>query len=374
MRKSTDCNVSRLYSDTIRVSKNILEDHMKSRIYIENYPKKIIELSEIINQSKNSYEEMAETIRCYVEEGFLLPVKSSGLNGRRPALYNKYKILKPEKDHRESFEKIKLLHGRFDHQYYLTHPEQYERISEEIEALSSFLWSRSEELLEPMSINERSFSIFGKEKLLKSIENQFSSYFRMQGFSFEDLHTYPTPEPFFEYIHPSLKEGQILIVENKDTWYTLRKIMREENKPVVFGIPVKVLLYGEGKKITRQSGRLREYMEEVLGEHQNDFYYFGDLDYEGISIYQETKEKNPEVNVKLLLKAYEAMLEEKLQKAYPETRDHRTPRADLEDFLANFSEEHQKKILQILEKGRYIPQEILNWSLLKSKMEGIEHV
>ncbi|HBW14534.1 MAG TPA: hypothetical protein DEF30_12025 [Proteiniclasticum sp.] len=374
MRKSTDCNVSRLYSDTIRVSKNILEDHMKSRIYIENYPKKIIELSEIINQSKNSYEEMAETIRCYVEEGFLLPVKSSGLNGRRPALYNKYKILKPEKDHRESFEKIKLLHGRFDHQYYLTHPEQYERISEEIEELSSFLWSRSEELLEPMSINERSFSIFGKEKLLKSIENQFSSYFRMQGFSFEDLHTYPTPEPFFEYIHPSLKEGQILIVENKDTWYTLRKIMREENKPVVFGIPVKVLLYGEGKKITRQSGRLREYMEEVLGEHQNDFYYFGDLDYEGISIYQEAKEKNPEVNVKLLLKAYEAMLEEKLQKAYPETRDHRTPRADLEGFLANFSEEHQKKILQILEKGRYIPQEILNWSLLKSKMKGIEHV
>lgn len=374
MRKSTDCNVSLLYSDTIRVSKNILEDHMKSRIYIENYPKKIIELSEIINQSKNSYEEMAETIRCYVEEGFLLPVKSSGLNGRRPALYNKYKILKPEKDHRESFEKIKLLHGRFDHQYYLAHPEQYERISEEIEALSSFLWSRSEELLEPMSINERSFSIFGKEKLLKSIENQFSSYFRMQGFSFEDLHTYPTPEPFFEYIHPSLKEGQILIVENKDTWYTLRKIMREENKPVVFGIPVKVLLYGEGKKITRQSGRLREYMEEVLGEHQNDFYYFGDLDYEGISIYQEAKEKNPEVNVKLLLKAYEAMLEEKLQKAYPETRDHRTPRADLEGFLANFSEEHQKKILQILEKGRYIPQEILNWSLLKSKMKGIEHV
>jgi hypothetical protein len=374
MRKSTDCNVSLLYSDTIRVSKNILEDHMKSKIYIENYPKKIIELSEIINQSKNSYEEMAETIRCYVEEGFLLPVKSSGLNGRRPALYNKYKILKPEKDHRESFEKIKLLHGRFDHQYYLTHPEQYERISEEIEALSSFLWSRSEELLEPMSINERSFSIFGKEKLLKSIENQFSSYFRMQGFSFEDLHTYPTPEPFFEYIHPSLKEGQILIVENKDTWYTLRKIMREENKPVVFGIPVKVLLYGEGKKITRQSGRLREYMEEVLGEHQNDFYYFGDLDYEGISIYQEAKEKNPEGNVKLLLKAYEAMLEEKLQKAYPETRDHMTPRADLEGFLANFSEEHQKKILQILEKGRYIPQEILNWSLLKSKMKGIEHV
>lgn len=347
---------------------------MKTKIYIESYPKKTIELSEIIGHTKDGYEEVAECIRTYVEEGLLVPVKASGLNGRRPALYNKYKIVRPEKDYTDTFEKIRLLHARFDHQYYLSRPEQYETIKDDIESLSDFLWTRSQELQEPMSINERSFAIFGKEKLLKSIEHQFSTYFRMQGFRFEDLHTYPTPEPFFEYMNPDVSQGHILIVENKDTWYTLRKIMREEHKPVLFGIPIKVLLYGEGKKITRQSGRLLEYMEEVLGEHDAVFYYFGDLDYEGISIYQEAKEKNPEVDLKLLVKAYEAMLEEKLPKEYPETRDHRAPRADLDAFLSHFREDHQKKILQILEKGRYIPQEILSHRLLRSRMEGQSHV
>lgn len=352
----------------------ILEEGMKSKIYIEAYPKKMIELSEIIRNSTEDYEEVVEGVRRFVEEGTLLPVKASGLNGRRPALYNRYKILRPEKDYKEIYVSIKLLHARFDHQYYLSHPEQYLSSREDLEALSEYLWKRSSELQTPMSINERSFSIFGKEKLLKSVENQFSTTFKMKGFTFEDLNTYPTPEPFFEYIHPSLSEGEILIVENKDTWYTLRKIMKEENMPILFGIPFKVLLYGEGKKITRQSGRLREYIEEVLGENPYSFYYFGDLDYEGISIYQEAKEKNPEVEIRLLLEAYELMLEEKCLKAYPDTRDHRAPRADLDSFLSHFRSEHQEKILHILEKGQYIPQEILNYKILKSKMKGLSDV
>ena len=347
---------------------------MKAKSYIEKYPKKIIEVTEIIRNSRDNYEAAAVDVRRLVEEGLLIPVKASGLNGRSPVLYNKYKIIRLERDYTEAFGKIKLLHARFDHHYYLTHPELYLSNAEEIESLSDFLWNRSIELQEPMSINERSFSIFGKEKLLKSIENQFSTYFRMQGFTLEDLHTYPTPEPFFEYIHPGITKGDILIIENKDTWYTLRKIMREEDKPILFGILFKVLIYGEGKKITRQSGRLREYIEEILGDEEPDFYYFGDLDYEGISIYQEAKSKNPEVEISLLVEAYEAMLEEKPLKDYPVTRDHRTPRADLESFLSHFNLEQQERIRNILENGQYIPQEILNHKILRSRMKGQRHV
>ncbi len=343
---------------------------MKTRSYIEKYPKKTIELNEILRNTAETYEEAAGEIRKLVEEGILIPVKASGFNGRSPVLYNKYKIVRSDKDFTEAFSKIKLLHARFDHQYYLTHPEHYLSNTEEIDALSSFLWKRSLELKAPMSINERSFSIFGKEKLLKSIEHQFSTYFRMKGFTLEDLHTYPTPEPFFEYIHPEIEKGEILIIENKDTWYTLRKIMREDDKPILFGIPFKVLLYGEGKKITRQSGRLREYIEEILGEERPDFYYFGDLDYEGISIYQEAKMKNPEVHIKLLVDAYEAMLEVHPMTEYPKTRDQRAPRADLESFLSHFKTDHQEKIVRILEKGQYIPQEILNHKILRSRMKG----
>lgn len=169
----TDCSVLLQYPDIIRVLKIIPEVKMKTRSYIEKYPKKTIELSEILRNTAETYEEAANEIRRMVEEGILIPVKASGFNGRSPVLYNKYKIVKSDKDYTEVFAKIKLLHARFDHQYYLRHPEHYLSIEEEINALSSFLWKRSLELKEPMSINERSFSIFGKEKLLKSIEHQF---------------------------------------------------------------------------------------------------------------------------------------------------------------------------------------------------------
>lgn len=182
-------------------------------------------------------------------------MKASGLNGRRPSLYNRYKCNQPEKDYGE-------VHPRFDHQHYLSHPEQFLASQEDLEALSDFLWKRSSELETPMSINEHSFSIFGKEKLLKSVEKQFSTYFRLPMFSFEELNAYPTPEPFFEFISPDRERGAVLIIENKDTWYTLRKLMKEEHASTLFGISLKVFLYGEGKKITRQSGRLREYQVE----------------------------------------------------------------------------------------------------------------
>lgn len=347
---------------------------MKVRKYIEKFPKKIIGAAELMEKILSPYGLLVDEVTQLVQEGVLEPVKSSGLNGRRPVLYNRYRIVRNEKDYSDVYGRIRLLHGKFDHQYYLDHPESYLEQEEDIRALSDFLWHRAKELETPMSINERSFSIFGKEKLLKSMEKKFSSCFRLRDFTWEDLNIYATPEPFFEYIHPGASEGDILVVENKDTWYTLRKIMREEDKVRLFSIDLKVLLYGEGKKITRQSGRLREYSEEVLGEGDHIFYYFGDLDYEGISIFQEAKQENPEIQMILLTPAYELMLTLSENMKYPMTRDHRMPRADVAAFLALFSEDHQKKILDILEGGYYIPQEILNYSTLKSLMKGNSHV
>ena len=347
---------------------------MKVKKYIEKFPKKIMNASELMEKIIVPYDLLVEEVNQLVSEGVLAPVKSSGTNGRRPVLYNRYRIIKSEKDYSDVYGKIRLLHGKFDHQYYLDHPESYLDQEEDIRALSNFLWHRAKELETPMSINERSFSIFGKEKLLKSVEKKFGSCFHLRDFIWEDLNIYATPEPFFEYIHPNIPEGDILVVENKDTWYTLRKIMRDEDKVHLFGIDFRVLLYGEGKKITRQSGRLREYSEEVLGDKDHRFYYFGDLDYEGISIFQEAKQKNPEIRMELLTPAYELMLTLSENMRYPMTRDHRMPRADVTAFLALFSEDHQKKILDILESGCYIPQEILSYTTLRSLMKGNSYV
>jgi len=62
---------------------------LKAESYIEKYPKKIIEVAEIIRNSGDNYEEAAIDVRRLVEEGTLNPVKASGLNGRSPVLYYK---------------------------------------------------------------------------------------------------------------------------------------------------------------------------------------------------------------------------------------------------------------------------------------------
>ena len=79
----------------------------------------------------------------------------------------------------------------------------------------------------PLSINERSLQIFGNEKFLaspdcKKILNQY-------GLSMGLFNVYSTPEPFIYYTkHNDSKNA--LIVENKDTWYTMRKILMDTGK------------------------------------------------------------------------------------------------------------------------------------------------
>lgn len=343
---------------------------MDLKKWLEEKTKKTIELSEIMSSYGKGYEALCQEIKEMIELGLLLPVKASGQNGRRPVLYNRYKIQRKASDYSEALEEIRYLYPKFDHQYYMDHPEQYLKTREEILALSRFLWDRRGELERPMSINERSFSIFGKEKFLKTNENLFDGIFRMKEFSIEALNYYSTPEPFFEYVFDEPKDKNILIIENKDTWYTLRKVMNDTKRNRIFDVEINRLLYGEGKKVTRSTGRLKEYHDEFLGEGNHRFYYFGDLDYEGISIFQELVSMNPDMEIHLFKELYSMMLEERKNMVLPETRDHRDPRAKLDDFLLNFTVQEKIIIRELLTASQYIPQEIVNYPVFYNLVKG----
>jgi hypothetical protein len=119
--------------------------------------------------------------------------------------------------------------------------------------LDSWLKENQELLKTPVSINERSFQIFHQEKALrenKDLAAVLNFNIRYSGI----LNYYETPEPFFTHnIKPYDEKTtvNILISENKDTWYTLRKIMNASSK-YAFGIRFHILMYGEGKKINRK--------------------------------------------------------------------------------------------------------------------------
>jgi len=314
------------------------------------------------------YEDFAAFIYQYVEESILAPVKSAGKNGRRPSLYNKYWIVKPESDYSTALEEIKLLHPWFNHSKYAKHPEMYVRYKREIDLISNFIWKNADRLKEPMSMNERSFQIWGMEKLLKD-KSIIKSIFNYNDWHLSLLNFYETPEPFFEYNFSNENEMNILIVENKDTWFSLRKIMQENKLNHLFR-NYQVLLYGEGKKITSRN-RLKEY-DNLLTGSINRYYYFGDLDYEGIEIYQTLLENNKELDINLCAELYSWMLVEAKEYSLPRTRSGQK-KVDINAFLKSFTVQECEEIKAILDNGLYIPQEILNYPLLKGKMmEGLK--
>ena len=331
---------------------------------------KSISTDHIFKMSGNLlYEDFVELINKHVKEKLLEPVKSSGTNGRRPALYNKYRILKERTDYSNVQEDIKMLHPRFNHSKYAKHPEEYLKYKKQIDSLSKFLWRNASSLNTPMAINERSFQIWGEEKLLKN-SSVIKSIFQYNNWDLSTLNFFETPEPFFEYVFSNEDHMNILIIENKDTWYSLRRVMSEDKLNLLFR-PYHVLLYGEGKKIIRKTGRLGEY-DRLLEARVRKYYYFGDIDYEGIDIFQTLIKYNSDLDICLCHELYSWMLREAREYDLPEAKKGQK-KADLQEFAKHFEHDEGIQIENILEQGRFIPQEILNYSLFRSKMkEGLE--
>ncbi len=133
----------------------------------------------------------------------------------------------------------------------------------------------SEELHTPLAKNERAYQIWNDEKILdNSLCKSMIKWNELE----KMLNYYLTPEPFFDYLHTKKEKMTMLIIENKDTWYTMRKIMNEQKGECYLGSQeIDGLIYGEGNKITKPQA-LEEYEEKIL-QRKCQFLYWGDLDY-----------------------------------------------------------------------------------------------
>lgn len=105
-------------------------------------------------------------INQLVEEGFITPIQISGKNHRSIALFNKYKRLdKKAKMHQSEIEKLlSSYHPRMKLQYYINRKEEYVYDKVYLEAIDYHLKS-SDPIW--MSVNERSYLLFGDEKWLQ---------------------------------------------------------------------------------------------------------------------------------------------------------------------------------------------------------------
>lgn len=305
------------------------------------------------------YEEQYRRILYLLDAGMIKPVKASGTNGKSPALYREYWLTEEKKDYTELRDELKYqLVPLISVDYYLAHPETYGQDREWVLMLNAYLKDRRELLGHQESVNERSFEIWNREKFLT--REQGKKILKRCGIDSDFLNTYGTTEPLSYYSHTRTVPQNLLILENKDTFYSMRRHLLEGQKEI-FGVPVGTLIYGAGKGIWKSFQDFELCVEPYMKAEGNKIYYFGDLDYEGIGIYESLKELCEGTReIKPFVPAYEAMLKKAGQvQRLPDTKEQQN-RNIKEAFFSYFTLEQKEEMRRILESGRYVPQEILN--------------
>lgn len=269
--------------------------------------------------------------------------------------------MKQEEEKVDYTSEIQTLCNMLNIEEYLKKPKTYEKHRELLLRLNTFLIQNKEELSTPVSKNERAYQIWNDEKMLdNSLCQNIIKWNKLE----EKMNYYLTPEPFFDYIHNKKEKMNILVIENKDTWYTMRKVMNKyQESCYLCNIEINGLLYGEGNKITKQQ-KLEEYEKETI-QRKCNFIYWGDLDYTGIEMFERVVTQNKNTSVTLFSEIYKVMLDTKGIEELGKIKKKQNHNISLDLFLSYFTKEYQEKIKQILKENRYIPQEIINAGILK---------
>lgn len=308
------------------------------------------------------YRQLYAAILQMIDREEIRPVKAAGKNGKKPALYREYwKIEQVRGDEDKLVEELSYHYvPAIATGYYLKHLEQYREDREWLILLNQYLKEHKDLLDISMSLNERSYDIWHREKFLK--EEQGRKILKRCGISMEMLNLYETTEPLAYYIDTKEVPQNILIVENKDTFYSIRRNMLAGRRKIL-GIDIGTVIYGAGKGILRSFQDFTLCCEPYMKDAANRLLYFGDLDYEGIVIYERLADNFRDFSMIMpFIQGYLAMLHKAAERGMenlPQMKEKQNHNIGIR-FLDSFTQEDRHSIMEILDKNRYIPQEILS--------------
>lgn len=314
------------------------------------------ELQEVLGVS--DYVEFAKVVK-YLIQSEVIKGMGCSFNGRKPSLHSKYRIIKEDVDYSSFIYEIDyVISPEIDKSYFRKNIKSYIENRNEILKINNFLLNNSDRLKTPVSINERSFQVFGKEKQLRKSKTLIKNL----GLTEEFFNYYETSEPIAYYSLNREAPQNILIIENKDTFYTIRKYIKEVSSNVL-GLDISTVVYGGGKSKIPSLSEFKYYTEDYISDEKNTFYYFGDIDYEGLVIYESYRTKtSSQIDLKPFVSAYEYIVDKCIDSVddLPITKEGQNRNIG-EAFFESFDSLYGDRIKSILEKDRYIPQEALNY-------------
>ncbi len=328
---------------------------------LQDFPHKRITLEELSRLCSDP-EQLSEQIKELTDQGVLVPIKSSGTNGnQKNPLFMRYTIC-IENTIQISPDEIYALHPRLSaNGYLLRNRMQFVNNKAFLFRLSE--WLTDHKGNDMMSRRERSFAIFGEEKKLDNHLRLLESI----GISGDTLRYYETPEQCFaDYIPARKPTMTLLICENKDIWFNIRRLMYESGADTLFGTQIDGVIFGQGNDITGKD-KFRSYAAYLKADSVH-FLYCGDIDRAGFDIFLRLCKVAEEQHIELFLPAYQKMLELSRSIQLPDSDDGRCIMPEMSGILPMFQVDEQKQITQILQENKRLPQEILSYPVLADHM------
>lgn len=319
--------------------------------FLQHYKKAKILLLELEQvNSLITYEQFAHIIFDLEEQGFLVKVKSSGVNNKTPTLAYEYKIQKYRLKQllQEQIKQAKIhFHAAIYIEVFLTNDlQEWEEAYPRLLQLNDYLQQGFP--IQSSLVSDRSYEIFQDEKyIMEHGGKQLLEKVRV--WDQLNIMWYADPIAFAVNINELHKPiYQHLIVENKATYMALLPALQQTQ--------FTTLIYGEGNAIT---STITSFNRQLPLKGEAQYYYFGDIDRAGIEIWYRLTNR---INVQLALPFYEACL------MYPYSEGKLAQRKNDEAiaiFIQQFAPSFQQKITKMLAQGGYLPQEVLQQEQLQ---------
>lgn len=305
----------------------------------------LAELEEMLTPFSHTYECFAKIVLTLEEEGILLMMKTKGRTNRTPSLAFQYRINKSRlaRDHHHELQQYRrTLHPAINlDNYYSLEPTIWKNDLPYLTKIDKYL-KKCAFPKDLVPAPERSFELVGDEKWL--VEKGGKALLEKIGL-YDKFHICPVSEPLMFAISPDKINEPVqrhLIVENKTTYQGLLPALKDSN--------FSTLIYGCGKAVIKS---IEQFTMQYPVEANHHFYYFGDIDLEGISIWSSLNERQP---ASIALPFYLACLEKEPAKGKEYQRERTMA---LEGFLKALPQGNKEQIRSLFNSGYYYPQEIL---------------
>ncbi|PAV30771.1 hypothetical protein CIL05_03345 [Virgibacillus profundi] len=298
-----------------------------------------------------TYEEFSALILQLEQEYVLQIIKSKGRNQRTPSLAYHYRINKHQLN-RAYHQQLQAYRLKFndaidlDAYFHLNHTTWVADLPY-LEKVNTYI-EKNGFPIENIPAPERSYELVYDEKWIEQKGSEVLKRINL----WNTMKILPVSDPLMLAINPNTitEENHLhIIVENKTTYQALL--------PVLPSSSFSTLIYGSGNKIPKS---IENFSNQYPVEGNHRFFYFGDIDQSGITIWHSLHRREPATPA---LPFYQACLHK--TGAHGKTNQRPNDKA-LTAFLDHFPKKQRHIILDLLDRGAYYPQEVLKTKELQT--------